>query len=109
MRGIEVSQHTARRTAAPAQLRAAEHAIEVGGIQTLEDFLQVEMFALGSGDELAAADLLDQVRLPAYIAAIEVKTVAMSVDARDRLAVEFAEEDVGQSFQYRRRRTRQQV
>ena len=43
-------------------------------------------------------------RLPADVAAIQVQTVPVGVDPGDGLAVKLTQEDMGQSFQYRRRR-----
>src|ERR1017187_3989315 len=102
-------QHAARRAAAPAELRLAQETIEIFGIEPLEDLVEIEMLAFGPGDELAAADLFDQVGLPADVAAIEVEAIAVGVDGRTGLAVELAEKDMRQGLQHWRRRPGQQV
>src|ERR1039457_2212808 len=80
VRGIEMPQHTARRAAAPAELRPAQQTVEICGIEPLEDLVEIEMLAFGPGNEFAAADLFDQVGLPADVAAIEVEAIAAGVD-----------------------------
>src|ERR1035441_909538 len=102
-------QHAARRAAAPAELRPAQQTIEIFGIEPLEDLVEIEMLAFGPGDELAAADLLDQVGLPADVAAIEVEAVAVGVDGCCGLTVELTEKDICQGLQDRCRRPGQQV
>src|ERR1039458_6663114 len=89
-------QHTARRAAAPAELRPPQQTVEICGIEPLEDLVEIEMLAFGPGNEFAAADLFDQVGLPADVAAIEVKAIAVGVDGRSGPAVELAEKDVRQ-------------
>src|ERR1017187_7138282 len=101
VRRIESSEHAARGAAAPAQLRAAQQTVEILGIDPLEDLREVAMLPFGPGDELAAANLFDQVRLPADVAPIEVEPVPVSIDARNRLTVQLAEENMGQSLQDR--------
>ena len=50
MRRIEMPEHAARGKPAPAELRAAEEAVEVAGVQALENLFQVEVRAFGARD-----------------------------------------------------------
>src|ERR1017187_5876050 len=90
VRRIEMSQHAARGAAAPAQLGAAQQTVEILGGDALEDLREAAMLAFGPGDELAAANLLDQVRLPPDVAGIEIEPVPVGVDTGDRLTVQLA-------------------
>src|SRR2546422_5213843 len=65
--------------------------------------------ALGSGNELAPADLPHQLHLLADLAPIQVHPVTMGVGSGNRPPVEFAEQDVCQSLQNRRWRSFQDV
>src|SRR4051812_15607052 len=98
---IEVAEEPARLAAASAEQRLPEQAIEEFPIQPVEYFRQIVACALGSGDELAAADLPHQLHLLTDFPAVEIQPVAMIISARYGPAVEFTEQDIGQRLEYR--------
>ena len=65
-------------------------------VQALKYLFQIKIGALGAGDELAPADLPDQLQLLADLAAVQVQPVTPSVDARDRTPVELAQQHIRQ-------------
>src|SRR3954451_24255927 len=102
-----MSQHIPGRSAAPAEWRLSQQSIEKLGVETLEYCLEIEELALRTGNEFTTADLFHEVRLATDIAAIEVQAIAMGINRSNGLAVEFAEEDVGQRLDDRRGRAGQ--
>src|SRR5262245_9580071 len=67
------------------------------------------MGALRSGDEFAPADLTNQLRLPPYVAPVQIQAIAMGITARGGLAVELTQQDEGERLHHRRGRARKQV
>src|ERR1700733_10127841 len=104
-----MSQHAARRLAAPSELRPGQQAVEVLRVQRLEHGLQVIMATLWAGDKLTAADLPDQVHLAPDVPAVQVKAVTMGVDSGNGAAKELAEQNMSQGLQDRKRSALQQV
>ena len=77
-----MSQHAARRPAAPAQQRTAQQTMEVAVVQMAEDFVQIVAGAARIGQKFAPADLPHQVHFAAHILAVQVQAVAMRIDPR---------------------------
>jgi len=102
-------QHAARRLPTPSQQRPGKQAVEVLRVKRLEHSLQVIMATLWAGYKLTAADLPDQVHLAPDIPPVQIQTVTMGVDPGNGTAKEFAEENMRQGLQDRRRSPLQQV
>src|ERR1700674_5872267 len=87
VRRVEMAQHGPRHAPAPTQSRHSQQTVEKLAIQALKDLFQIENLTLRSGNELAAADLADQVRLPPHVAPVQIQPVAMGVEPGHRLPV----------------------
>jgi len=98
VRGVEMSQHGARRVAAPSEKRLRHQAVEEAFIEILKYFIEIVDLALSASDELPSANLAKQVKLAAHIRAIEPAAVTVRVHGRNGLAVQLADQNVGEGF-----------
>ncbi len=104
-----MAKHSPRRLTAPSQPGPPHQAIEELHIQALEQLLQIMVPPLWAGDEFASPNQPYQVCLPADVPAVQVEAIAVRVEARDLLAVEFTEQNERQRFGNRRGRAGQQI
>src|SRR5689334_21513772 len=104
-----MSQKTARRAPAPAELRPSHQSIEEPLIQTLENVLEIMQVALRPRDKLPSANLTDQLRLTPDVSPVQIQAVTVRIPSGYRLAIEFAEQYVGQRLGYGRGRAFQEI
>ena len=84
---------------APAEGGLGEKAVEKFSVNFVEDFLEVEAFALGAGDVFATAGLAEQMQLAANVLLVEVEIVPFALFGRDGFAEEFADQYIGKGFE----------
>jgi hypothetical protein len=93
--GVVVAEHAAGVVGAPGERGAAEEAVEVTGVEGLEDFVEIVVVADGCGEAFAAAGLADVLGLFGDGFGGDVAAVAVGVSAGYGLSIELGEEDVG--------------
>ena len=76
-----------------------EEAVEELVVDFVEDFVEVETLALGTGDVFATAGLTEEMQIAADVLLIEVEVVAFALIGGDGFAEELADEDKGEGFE----------
>jgi len=94
---------------APGELGAAEEATEEPRVERVEDFIQVVIAALGTGEALAAASVADKLGLADHGGAGGETLVTQVMRGVDGLFIELGEQDVGDGADYRLRRAFEKV
>ena len=74
-------------------------AVEEFVVDFVEDFVEVEPLALGTGDVFTAAGLTEEMEIAADVLLVEVEIVAFALMGGDGFAEELADEDKGEGFE----------
>lgn len=74
-------------------------AVEELVVDFVEDFVEVETVALGTGDVFTAAGLTEEMEIAADVVLVEVEIVAFALMGGDGFAEELADEDKGEGFE----------
>lgn len=74
-------------------------AVEELVVDFVEDFVEVEPLALGTGDMFTAASLTEEMQIAADVVLVEVEIVAFALIGGDGFAEELADEDIGERFE----------
>ena len=74
-------------------------AVEEFVVDFVEDFVEVETVALGTGDVFTAAGLTEEMEIAADVLLVEVEIVAFALMGGDGFAEELADEDKGEGFE----------
>lgn len=102
-------QHGARRPAAPSEQWAAHQPVEKTRVQVFKNLPQIVVPAGRAGDELASANLPDEMHLPADVPPVKIEAIAVRIHPGNRAAKQLTEQDVSQGFGHRGGSTLEQV